>query len=137
MKEKGRVTEVYGLRAKINLEPSEACKHCHASAFCQPAGNARVIEAENSIGANIGDEVYIEILARTGFIAIFFVFCLPVMLGLIGLLLGAQYSNTHSIFYGLVGFALGLLIAKIVNDILRKKHKFLPKIIEIVRPKDA
>lgn len=137
MRERGKVIETTGLSAKVSLQSSEACKTCSASYLCHPSGKDRIIEAENSIAANIGDEVFIEISARSGFIALFLLFGLPIILGLTGLLIGAQHSDTHSIFYGVAGLALGLIIAKIINNILSKKHKFLPRVVEIVRLKGA
>jgi sigma-E factor negative regulatory protein RseC len=135
MKEKGSVVEIVNSTAKVSLNANEACKTCSASHFCRPSGNARVIEAENIIGARIGDQVYIKISAHAGFIASFVLFGIPIILGLIGLVFGSQFSDTHSILYGTVGLCLGLLIAKIANNILRKKQSFLPKIIEIIESK--
>lgn len=135
MKEKGAVVEIINTIAKVSLQSSEACKTCAAGHFCRPSGNSRVIEAENIIGACIGDKVHIEISTHSSLIAFFLLFGLPVILSLIGLLFGSQYSNTHSLLYGAVGLCLGLLVAKIANNILNKKQSFLPKIVEIIQSK--
>jgi len=137
MQEMGRVIETTHYSARVLLQSCEACKTCSASYLCRPSGNDRIIEAENSIGAHIGDEVYVEISSRIGFLALFLLFGLPVILGLTGLLIGAQQSDTYSLAYGIVGLACGLIIAKIVNNILSKNQKLLPRVIEIVHPKGA
>ena len=137
MKEKGKVVEITDFIAKVSLEPGEACKTCPYGNFCRPAGTIRIIKVKNGIGAKVGDEVYIGIPVKSEFIAIFLLFGLPVMLGLIGLLIGTLYTEIHSVILGLVGFALGLIIAKIVNNILGRKKKLLPCIIEIINPKRA
>ena len=138
MKEKGCVIEITSFGANISLSPSAACQGCTASDFCRPKGDDRITEAENRIGAKIGDEVYVEISSKTGLLAFFLLFGLPVILGLVGLLIypHAQNPNIHGIIYGLAGFALGLIIAKVINNILGRKHKFLPRIVEILSSKD-
>jgi positive regulator of sigma E activity len=133
VREKGKVVEVTGSRAKIRLEPSEACKDCPSCNFCRPVGSVRIVEAENRIGAHVGDEVYIEISPRESLIAIFLFFGLPVLLGLLGLLIGIQYSEGHSIFFGVGAFAIGLIVAKLINNILGRRHRFLPHIVSITR----
>ncbi len=134
MKEKGKVIAISASLAKISLEPSEACKNCPACNVCRPAGSVRIVEAENEIGAKIGDEVYIETSSKIGLIAIFLLFGMPVILGLIGLLIGMRYGEIYSIFCGIAGFALGLLCAKIINNILGGRRKFLPHIVETTSP---
>lgn len=137
MREKGEVIETTQSSAKVLLQSCETCKTCSASYLCRPSGDDRVIEAKNSIGAHSGDEVYVEISAKTGFLALFLLFGLPVILGLIGLLLGVQYSDTHSLVFGVIGLTVGLIIAKVVNNMISKNQKFLPRVTEIIKTKGA
>ncbi len=135
MRETGQVVEVSGLLARISLEPSDACKDCPSCGFCRPVGNTRIIETENRVGAQVGDEVLVEISAQGTLIAVFLFFGLPVLLGLIGLLIGIRYGEGHSVVLGIGAFAVGLILAKVANNILGHKHKFLPHIVEVTRPK--
>jgi positive regulator of sigma E activity len=137
VRERGKVIEVSGSRARISLVPSEACKDCPSCGFCRPVGNTRIIETGNSVGAQIGDEVYIEISPRESLIAVFLFFGLPVLLGLIGLLIGIKYGEIHSVVLGIGAFAIGLILAKVINDILSHKQTFLPHIVEVTRPKGS
>ncbi len=137
MRERGKVVEVSGSRARISLVPSEACKDCPSCGFCRPAGSTRIIETENSVGAQVGDEVYIEISPRESLIAVFLFFGLPVLLGLIGLLIGIGYGEIYSVVLGIGAFAVGLILAKLINDILSRKQTFLPHIVEVMRPKGS
>lgn len=132
MKEKGRVIEITDFKAKVCVEPSDACKNCGAKHFCQPLDKMRIIEAENTIGAKIDDEVFIQLAAGISLKVSFLVFGMPVVTALIGLILGAQYSETLSLIYGLAGFTLGLIAVKIINNTIAKKPEFLPKIVEIL-----
>lgn len=137
MREKGKVVELAGFVAKVSLEPSEACKDCPSCNLCRPAGDVRIVEVENKIGANVGDEVYIEISPKVGLIAVFLLFGLPVILGLVGLLVGNHYSEIHSVIFAIAGFALGLIFVKIINDILGTRRELLPYIVKILSPKSA
>lgn len=137
MVEKGKVIELQDVNARVNVEPSDACKHCSACHICYPSGKSRVIEVENSMGAHIGDIVYIEISDKVGFFALFLVFVLPVLLGLIGVLVGVGYNETYAILFGVAGLATGLGIAKIINDRISKKRDFLPRIVDIIKTNGA
>lgn len=133
MREQGRIIEIEGTRAKIQVEPSEACKTCPACNFCRPQGGVRIIEVDNQINADMGDEVRIETSAKQSIVALFLVFGAPVLLGLAGLLLGASLGDVLSVICGVIGFVLGLSCAKIFNNYYARRH-FLPSITEVVHP---
>ncbi len=137
MREKGRVIEVSNHIAKVSLEPNESCRNCPAGHFCRPSGGVRVIEVENRIEAHPEDVVHIEIPTKSGFMAMFLLFGVPVLLALVGLLIGARYSETFSIILGFGGFILGLVFAKILNNSLAARHKLLPRIVEIINQKSS
>jgi hypothetical protein len=59
-------------------------------------------------------------------------FGLPVFLGLIGLIVTTGRGEIATVIVGTVGFGLGLLIAKVVNDVLAARRRFLPRIIEVL-----
>lgn len=119
---------------EVALEPSEFCSRCPAHDFCRPAGTKRAIMAVNPGDADIGDEVVVRMMRRHSLIAIFTFFGLPVVLSLIGLLIGQQQSEMRSLIIGTGGFILGLIVAKVINDILGKKRGFFPK-ITVIRKK--
>lgn len=133
MIEKAKVIELRHGNARVRLEPSDACKHCAACHICYPSGESRVIEVENSIGARIDDVVDIEISDKVGLFALFVIFGFPVLLGLIGVLLGVGYSDIHALLFGVVGLAAGLGIAKIINNRVDNKRNFLPHIVNIMK----
>ena len=137
MKEKGTVIEATNRVAKVSLEPSASCGSCPAGHFCRPSGGIRIIEAENGVDAHVDDVVCVEIPAKSGLIAIFLLFGLPVLLALIGLLIGTSYSETFSIIFGIIGFVAGLVFAKILNNMLGAKQRLLPRIVEIISQKSS
>ncbi len=132
MKETGRVVEVTDTQALIEVAPNKACRTCPASLVCRPQGTARYVDAENQVDAQVGDEVCFETSTRQSMTAIVFVFGVPVVLALIGLIVGATRGNLLSIILGVIGFAVGLAVAKIVNNFFSPRH-LLPRITEITR----
>jgi sigma-E factor negative regulatory protein RseC len=133
MREKGSVSEIAGPIARVIIEPSAACAQCPACGFCVAGTTGRVLEVENTLHARAGDEVLIEISTRKGLLASFIVFGLPILLGLAGILVGNRFGETIGMVCGVGGLALGLAGAKIVNDLMKKHNRLLPRIVEIVR----
>jgi len=131
MEEKGEVIRVNGEIAEVSIEPSPACATCPAGQFCRPAGHTRVITVVNPGQITIGDKVVVRMITRHSLMAILTFFGLPVILSLIGLLIGQQYSELGSLLIGTGGFLLGLIIAKIINDVLGSKRRFYPRITKI------
>ena len=137
MKEKGVVVDIRGTVAKIKLMPSEACKSCPSGGICQPAGKTMFMEAENIAKAKVGDEVWVETLAKQGMIAVFFLFIFPLILGMIGILMTARHGGFYMVIAGIFGLGAGLLIAKIIDNYLRRKGKFLPALTEVIKSENA
>lgn len=127
----GHVIAVEGAHATVCVEPNESCRKCDAGKFCQAAGTRRLVVAENSIGARVDDEVRVEQAAAVGLSAAFLLFGLPVILAVIGLLAARRCPETVILIAGIAGFGSGLLVAKIINDRL-KKSNFLPRIAGII-----
>jgi positive regulator of sigma E activity len=135
VRRKGRVIGVDGSQATVCFESAEACAKCEARDFCQASGSKRSVQVENSIGAGIDDEVYVEQTPGVGLAAAFLVFGLPVMLALLGMILAARWREAWAILIAVLCFGIGLLIAKFLNDVVARSAQFLPKITEITKRK--
>ncbi len=135
MRKKGWVVTVSGRLATVCFQAKESCKDCDARGLCHGADSRHLVVVQNNIGANPEDEVYVEQSAGIGFAAAFLLFGLPVVLSVIGLLVGSRWHETASLVSGLAGFTLGLLIAKLLNDRLARTSVFLAEITEIVAHK--
>jgi positive regulator of sigma E activity len=129
--EKGKVTRVINGSVEVTLEPSDACATCPLCEYCHPSGKKRVIFAVNPGDIEVGEEVVIQMTVRYSLIAIFSFFGLPVVLSLIGLLIGQSYGEVRSLVIGTGGFILGLVIAKVIDSIAGKTRVFHPKITRI------
>jgi positive regulator of sigma E activity len=128
MEERGEVIRVDDGTVEVELTPSQSCAKCAARDFCRPIGNKRVITAANPGNIITGDRVIVRMIARQSLIAVFLFFGVPVILSFIGLLIGQQYGELGSLIIGTGAFALGLIIAKILNDFLGSKRGFHPRI---------
>ena len=92
-----------------------------------------IMEADNRLGAKVGDEVFVETSAKQSMIAVFFLFVFPVLLGLIAMLIAGRRGGWYMVISGLVGFALGLMFTKIMDTYFRKWGKLLPNVVEVVK----
>ncbi|MEO0091829.1 MAG: SoxR reducing system RseC family protein [candidate division WOR-3 bacterium] len=134
MEEVGKIIEVKGTIAKIEITPTGGCAHCSQAKICNPLGNnKKVIELNNSIDAQVGDWVKIEIKEKHRVLSLLLVLGLPVMLFLIGVFLGKHLGgDKSSAILGGVGLALGFFVVKIINSYIIKKGKSLAEIKEKV-----
>ena len=131
MRKIGRVIELQGTRATVCFEPAETCKKCDAAALCQGAGSRHTVVVENPAGARVGDEVFVEQAPGKALLSAFLVFGLPVLLAVFGLIIGARWGDLWSMIGGLSAFALGLIVAKVVNDLLAKSPWLMPRVSEV------
>lgn len=129
MLEHGSIIAINDGIALISLEPSDACGECPAHTYCRPRGGKRVLEAIDTHGYQVGDNVTIEIAPKTGLLAALLFFGLPVILGLVAMLIALRYGELATVVCGIGAFMLGLLMAKIINDFLASKRALLPRIL--------
>lgn len=136
MEETGKIVELNGNRAKIEINTSGGCAQCGQAHVCNPLGqNKKVIELKNTINAQVGDWVKIEIKEKNRIVSILVVFGIPIFLFLIGVIIGHQISGDKmSAILGGLGLILAFLIAKIINNYLIKKDRDLAVIKEKVNP---
>jgi len=137
MRKKGRVIAAELAQAKVCIEPQDVCKDCAAGQFCHAAHDQQIIVVQNSMNAQVGDDVYIEQNPGIGLVSAFVLFGLPVILSIIGLIAGGRWGETWALICGIVGFAAGLVFAKLFNNLLARKSLFLPIITEIIGRKGA
>jgi sigma-E factor negative regulatory protein RseC len=132
MEENGKVVEVLASEARVEVVPSAICGHCSAAEACGAFGSkTKVVLAKNPIGAKIGDLVKLETKEKNRLTSISLVFGLPIVLLLIGIILGEIISGDKlAAFLGGIGLVIAFIIAKIIDRWVGKKATFLPTIIE-------
>ncbi|MBS4015771.1 MAG: SoxR reducing system RseC family protein [Candidatus Latescibacteria bacterium] len=132
MEEVGKIIELVNDKARIEITPSGGCNHCTQAHICNPFGkNKKIIELPNSINAQVNDLVKIEIKDKNRFLSILLVLGLPILLFLIGIIIGNRISgDALAALFGGIGLLLAFIIVKIVNNYLLRTNKNLACIKE-------
>jgi positive regulator of sigma E activity len=133
MRTKAYVVELNGTRATVEIERASACEGCHKQAeggscsVCTLMGGEnqrhRAV-AENSLGARVGDTVYVESPTAKVLGYAFLVFVLPVLLAMIGYGIAAIVSEKDPIrlLGALIGFAGAFVGLRIYSATIAKKR---------------
>jgi len=131
----GEVISFEGDRCEIQLSLSGFCSgehKCAITAFTEgmPPDRNR-IRAKNSIGAQVGEKVVIEVLSPGFYKSLFFVFLLPLIAIFLGCVLGIkaagwmdmpQRSDLYAGIVGVIFFSCSLLISGSVNRRVQPKY---------------
>lgn len=134
--EEGTVIEKLKGSAKIVLNNKINCQECDAKLFCTPSNqNERILVAKDNFGVLPGDKVKIVIEGKNVLQASIFLYGIPLLLLILGILFGANlFHNSTELKSSLLAiglvfiyFVLFFLITKISN----KQEKNLPRIISI------
>jgi len=145
MKEIGKVIKVEEGQATVIINRSTACGQCGA---CQ-VGREKlemVMTADNNVGAQVGDEVEID-LENVNFLtatAIAYGFPLLALItgifggyyGILALGLGDKSAQAFGALFGLVALAISYGVIKFKEESISKIKKFKPIIVEI-KTKDS
>ncbi|MCR4401852.1 MAG: SoxR reducing system RseC family protein [Firmicutes bacterium] len=110
MEERGRVIEVSGGLAKVEVTRHEACRHCGACGLGR--ADRMVVEATNAIGARPGDEVALELESSRVLGAAFIAYMIPLFFMMAGIYLGAVLARSagRSGAASLLGVIFGLAL---------------------------
>ena len=117
MRQTVTVTAVSGAIATVSYDRPTACHgdcdHCAGGCGETAAKEHITVQAENPIGAVVGDRVVIETATSHVFSAIFLVYALPVVLFFLGYFL--LHSKNLGALGGGIGFLLGLAAAVVMS----------------------
>lgn len=129
--------------AMVLCQKNSACAHCSAEGVCNPGdtGQARTVEAYNSVGAQVGDQVRLSVSTRSFLRSSFLLYIVPLIALIIGAIIGQEIApllengldaNALSAIMGTVLMALSFLIIRMSNKRLSKKD-YMPQITMVVR----
>lgn len=137
---KGQVVEVTSTHAKVRTTRSEACTNCAARCVCHPFGEkTSEIVVENTIDAEVGQEVLLEMRSSSLVNASFLLYLVPlgfVILGAVsGYLLAGPVASLSRNLGLVVGMAAGLLASFfVVRALARRFEKSESFQVRLVRP---
>lgn len=136
VREIGIVVSVKGNIAAVKASRHNDCENCGAC----PGSSAIIIEADNQVNAQPGQQVYFVVEQVNMLLAAFVVYIFPLLfttLAVMAALYAAQSNNitvgtTILVAVGVVSFGLSIIIVRSYEHWVRKKTSMLPTIIEIV-----
>ena len=133
--EEGLIIEVVDNIAKVKVGRHSDCSNCGAC----PGSNSVIIDANNKIGAKLGQRVEFEVKETNVLSGAFIVFVMPIIVAFIGVLCGrflATYIdaniNTFQIAGGIIAFLLSLVFIKLFDKAATLSEESKPVIIRIL-----
>ncbi len=138
MEETGIVLATVGNKAIVQIEPEQpGCEHC--SHKCDAQEGKILLEADNSIGALVGQKVRLQTLAYMRITGSILFFILPTIALVCGIGGGIYWANRYGFSQKageLIGIAAGFILAGITYLLAcliknRLKGKLISKIVEV------
>lgn len=136
--EEGIVVSRENGTAEVEVFPAQSCEECSAKIFCKPDKDKKnIVHVENSIGADVGDSVRIEIKGSSILKASFSIYGIPLFLLLTGIFLGTsifsgyKFQELYSVIFG-VGLIIIYFVLFYTNQ-KRRQNQTIPKIVFVKR----
>ena len=133
--EEGIIIEVGDNIAKVKVGRHSDCSNCGAC----PGSNSVIIDANNKIGAKIGQRVAFEVKETNVLGGAFIVFVMPLIVAFIGAICGrfiANYIganiNVFQIAGGVIAFLLSLIFIKLFDKAATLSEETKPVITRIL-----
>ena len=140
MEETGKVVEIAGSLARVELSATDACATCGAKFMCRSGsrGSSTTL-ASNEPGAKLGDLVRIEVDPRQSLLTGLMLFILPIVIFVAGLLVTRLMirHEAYAVLGGLVFLILYFVLLKRVERWLVERGLFRAQIREVVNPVDS
>lgn len=123
--------------AEVQVFPAQSCEECSAKIICKPKDDKNIVKADNSLGAEVGDNVRIEIKGKSILSASFALYGIPLILLLTGIFLGTIIFSGYKLqeLYSVVS-GIGLIIVYYVlfyANQSRSNNQTLPQIVFVKR----
>ncbi len=129
--DRGRVIDLVGDQARVEIAAGEACAGCGARVLCSPGtNNSNTLTAFNEIGAKMGDQVEVRERGNLLLKLSLLQYGLPLLgfvLGLFGIYSLIGQDNELILFVaGCLGLGLGALLAWLgIRYLARQPQHFL------------
>jgi len=139
--EEGIVIQINAGNALVKTTKTSACKGCAAQSSCNAMGGGKEmqVEAINTMGAKIGQNVVIGFETGPLLKATFMLYMLPIIVLLIGAFTGQKLGLIYNLdpsvcsaFVGFLFFSIAILFVRIKGNKMAKKDEYKPRIIRII-----
>ncbi len=132
MQQTGVVTEVINNRIKIKiLRPSACSGNCSECGACSSKNH--LVEAENQVGAKIGDEVLLDMTSNKVINAAFLTYILPLLMLVLGYYIGivTRIGEGFSILMCFIFMVITFFILHLYDKRVWKKYE--PVVVALVK----
>lgn len=130
MRQTGTVIELKGKKAVVRFLRSDACGHCNACFHL--GGNEADIDIENTLGAQMGDTVGIDMHAKSVLKASLILYGVPLVALLVGAFIGSFRGDLYAALGGVL-FAVGaFFILRAFEPKFSRMTEFKPRMVEIL-----
>ncbi len=135
MEQIGEVVELRESRALVRIHRTSSCgENCaQCSGECKPSSS--VVEADNSVGAAVGNTVKIEMKSISFLILSFIGYILPIIVCICSYFCVKSFTDNTVIAdaAAIISIILVLLIFFIVDKLPLKRRFFTSKIVKIIK----
>jgi len=127
--------------AEVATDRRNACGGCEHTKGCRSClTSAKMVSTvQNSVGARPGDLVVIHLTEAALWTGALLLYIIPILWLITGAFLGASFGNSWfggesgaAIIFGLLGLALGFLMAFYISKSSGIRLKLIPQIVRIV-----
>lgn len=120
------VAKIKGNKATVRFDRRSACDKCHMCATTKDGMKVEVV-VENTLGANVGDYVEVEMGEKYVLTAAAIVYVIPLVLIGAGIGIGTLINEFAQALFALGGLIIGFVIAILLDKlVIRKKKGFVP-----------
>jgi sigma-E factor negative regulatory protein RseC len=126
----GIVVEVNGKNALVRFERSKECGKCRG---CSMVGDKEsVVEIKNTLNAEVGDTVGIELHARSVITASLLLYVIPLAALIAGLFLFMPLGELWAAAGGIACALLVYAVIKLLEPYFKRSGEFDPKMTKII-----
>lgn len=133
MEETGIVIELIADLALVEFNRTGACKHgCEGCGACLTGDKRISVEASNSLGAKVGEEVVVALPGSSFAIATLLMYVLPLIAFLAALFLSSKLNN--DLIQGLIAVlsaAIVFAVLHVLERCFKRSNIFTPRIVSI------
>lgn len=141
IEEHGVIIEEKGAAVMIKAERTTSCEGCSSKTLCHSSGASQLIEADNPVGAKVGDHVVFTVGAGSVLKAGLILYLVPVIAFIIGVVLGQTLakllvpgvnpdlaSGAFGVFFLIIAFA-GI---KLYSYRISQNRAYRPHVLRVV-----
>lgn len=141
VEEHGVIIKVVGAAVMIKAERTTSCEGCSSKSLCHSSGTSQLIEADNRVGAKVGDHVVFTVGAGSVLKAGLILYLVPVIAFILGAVLGRTGAKliTTGLNPDLASGVLGVffLIAafagiKLYSARISRNKAYRPQVLRVV-----